>query len=94
MDHFNVSQLCRFCARGSKVFKVELDCYDAEGALTVNPMQMLSRFSFQCEFCGLVSTLDFCQFSHPSIILHMKRKKEKNDKIKKLLQELYVLLNE
>ena len=60
----------------------------------VNPMQMLSRFSFQCEFCGLVSTLDFCQFSHLSIILYMKREKEKNDKIKKLLQELYVLLDE
>ena len=94
MDHFNVSQLCQFCARGSKVFKVELDCYNAEGALTVNPVQMLSRFYFQCEFFGLVSTLDFCQFSHLSIILHMKREKEKNDKIKKLLQELYVLLNE
>ena len=94
MDHFNVLQLCRFCARGSKVFKVELECYDAAGALTVNPLQMLSRFSFQCEFCGLASTLDFGQFSHLSIIVHLKREKEKNDKIKKLLRELYVLLHE
>ena len=94
MDHFNVLQLCRFCARGSKVFKVELECYDAAGTLTVNPLQMLSRFSFQSQFCNLVSTLDFYEFSHPSIIVHLKREKEKNDKIKKLLQKLYVLLNE
>ena len=93
MDHFNISQLCRFCRRGNKVFKVSLSCYDADGKVNINTMQRLKDFSFQCEFCNLVSTLDFNKFSHPDIILNLKKKKKKNDKIRKALDELYSLLN-
>ena len=56
-------------------------------------MQRLKDFSFQCEFCNHVSMLDFHKFSHPDIILHLKHQKEKNDKIRKALDELYSLLN-
>ena len=94
MDHFNISQLCRFCGKGNKVFKVDLRCYDADGKVNVNPMRMLTNFSFQCEFCCIVSTLDFDKFSHPNIILHLKRQKEKNDEIREMFQELFSILNE
>ena len=93
MDSFNINQLCRFCRRGNKVFEINLSCYDAEGKLTVNSME-LKDFSFQCEFCNLVSTLDFDKFSHPSIIIQLKRQNEKIEQIKQQLKDFLSLLNE
>ena len=93
MDSFNINQLCRFCRRGNKVFEINLSCYDAEGKLTVNSME-LKDFLFQCEFCNLVSTLDFDKFSHPSIIIQLKRQNEKIKQIKQQLKDFLSLLNE
>ena len=33
MDHFKITQTCVHCLRGKKVFRVDLDLYDAEGKL-------------------------------------------------------------
>ena len=93
MDSLNINQLCRICRRGNKVFEINLSCYDAEGKLTVNSME-LKDFSFQCEFCNLVSTLDFDKFSHPSIIIQLKRQNEKIKQIKQQLKDFLSLLNE
>ena len=54
----------------------------------------LKDFSFQCEFCNLVSTLDFDKFSHPSIIIQLKRQNEKIKQIKQQLKDFLSLLNE
>ena len=94
MDSFNINQLCRICRQGNKVFEINLSCYDAEGKLTVNSMQLLRDFSFQCEFCNHVSTLDFDKFSHPSIIIQLKRQNEKIKQIKQQLKDFLSLLNE
>ena len=57
-------------------------------------MQLLRDFSFQCEFCNHVSTLDFDKFSHPSIIIQLKRQNEKIKQIKQQLKDFLSLLNE
>ena len=31
MDHFNITQECIFCLKGSRVFRVDLSDYDANG---------------------------------------------------------------
>ena len=73
--------MCRFCRRGNKVFKIELNDYDANRKLTVNAIDLLHKFSFQCEFCCGVSTLDFDKICCPSIIVQLTREKAKKDKI-------------
>ena len=35
MDHFNITQACIHCLRESKLFRVDLSCYDAEGRLII-----------------------------------------------------------
>ena len=35
MDHLNITQVCIYCSRGQKVFKVDLDLYDDEGRLPI-----------------------------------------------------------
>ena len=35
MDHLNITQVCVYCSRGQKVFKVNLDLYDDEGRLPI-----------------------------------------------------------
>ena len=92
MNCFSICQLCRFCQRGSRVFNVDLSCYDAEGRLNVNPMQLIGQFSFQCQFCNHVSTLEFDKFSHPDLIRYLKRQTEKCNEIRTILDSFYSLL--
>ena len=33
MDHFNISQECIHCLRGTRLFRVDLSCYDDNGKL-------------------------------------------------------------
>ena len=92
MNCFSICQLCRFCQKGSRVFNVDLSCYNADGQLNVNPMQLVSRFSFQCQFCNHVSTLEFERFSHPDLIRYLKDQSEKRNEIQKLLDSFNSLL--
>ena len=62
--------------------------------ININSMEMLKNFSFQCEICLATLVVDFDQICCQSIILHLKREKEKKDKIKKVVHELFSLLNE
>ena len=46
MNYMNICQVCRFCLKGSKVFKVNLRCFDDEtGELNINPIEGI-HFSF------------------------------------------------
>ena len=64
MDHFKISQTCVNCLRGKKVFRVDLDLYDAEGRLLPGTRRM-KNFNFTCQYCCTQSSLDFDKFSHP-----------------------------
>ena len=46
MDHFRVCQLCRNCKKTSKVLKVKLSYYDANGKININPVQSIREFAF------------------------------------------------
>ena len=50
MDHFRVCQLCHNCKKTSKVFKVKLSYYDANGKLSINPIQLLANLLFNMNF--------------------------------------------
>ena len=66
MDHINISQTCVNCSRGKKVFRVDLDLYDAEGRLLPKTRTM-KNFNFTCHYCFTESSLDFDKFSHPDL---------------------------
>ena len=93
MDHFNITQECLYCMRGSKLFRVDLNCYDDhDGRLLIQPNQM-EPFRFRCQFCHQTTTLDFYRFSHPDLICYLKRINKRYQQIKNLLQALYILIN-
>ena len=92
MDHFNISQECVHCLRGTKLFRVDLSCYDNAGRLIVSGNDM-ERFRLMCTFCWRESTLDFYRFSHPDLICYLKRLHELYKKTKETVDKLYVLFN-
>ena len=95
MDHFRVCQLCRNCKKTSKVFKVKLSYYDANGKIDINPIQSIREFTFQCELCSAVSIVDFEQICSPATVLELKRvEKERKKKIEQLIKNLVSLLND
>ena len=90
MDHFNITQECIHCFRGSRVFRVDLTLYDAKGKLRIVPQNM-NPFRFRCQFCWKVSSLDFYRFSHPDMICYLKRLHDQYEKTRKELDKLYIL---
>ena len=92
MDHFNITQVCIHCLRGSRLFTVDLNFYDAEGRLLIKSENMNS-FRFICQFCYKVSPLDFYRFSHPDVICYLKRLHKQYEETKKALDKLYILFN-
>ena len=72
MDRFYINQICTNCWRGNQVFCVELSLYNSNGILREG-MEELDHFIFICAFCWKTTRLDFYTFSHPSMILHLKR---------------------
>ena len=42
MDHINITQGCIYCLKGKKLFRVDLDCYDAEGRLIFTQTEKMS----------------------------------------------------
>ena len=92
MDHFNITQECVHCLRGSKLFRVDLSCYDAEGRLFIESKDM-NRFRFICRFCWRESTLDFYRFSHPDLICYLKRLHKQYEETRQALDKLYILFN-
>lgn len=92
MEYFNVTQDCVHCFLGAKLFKVDLNCYDREGKLIVTSTDM-DRFSFICSFCHRKTNLDFQRFSHPDLIIHLKRICQQYEEIMKQLDILNSLFN-
>ena len=93
MDHFNITQLCVHCVRGKKVFRVDLNLYDAEGKLMIMGTEKMKTFRFMCHFCWKESPLEFYRFCHPDLICHLKRLNEKYNKTKETLDKLNIMFN-
>ena len=92
MDHFKITHTCVNCLRGKKVFRMDLDLYDAEGKLLPGTRRM-KIFDFTCQFCWKKSSLDFDKFSHQDVICYLKHLHEQFTKIDNVLDELLVILN-
>ena len=96
MNHFNVCQLCRFCKKGSHVFQIKLNYFDdVTGEAKISPIETITHFSFQCQFCRHVSMVELNTVGPPSCALYLKNAvKDKKEKIEQLLQQLVSLILE
>ena len=94
MNHFNVCQLCQFCKKGSHVFQVKLIYFDdVTGESKISPIETITHFSFQCQFCRHVSMVDLSTVCPPSCALYLKNAvKDKKQKIEQLVQQLISLI--
>ena len=95
MEYLNLCQVCRFCKKGSRVFKVHLSCFnDFTGEVNINPIERI-HFSFTCQFCFHITQVDFETMCPPFCILHIKQTvREKKEKMDKLIQQLTSLVFE
>ena len=93
MDHFNIAQTCVNCSREKKVFRVDLNLYDAEGKLFPGTRRRKNIFSFVCRYCLTESSLDFHKFSHPDVICYLKRLHKQYTEMDKALDQLLIILN-
>ena len=92
MDHFYITQICINCLRGKKEFRVDLRLYDDNGRLPVG-VDAMEQFCFMCQFCWRKTRLDFYKFSHPDMILHLKRLNHQDQLRKQALDQLYIVFN-
>ena len=87
----DITHYCMHCLRGKKVFRISLDLYDAEGLLKRGVTRM-KEFEFMCTCCGKKSYLDFYRFSHPDVILLLKRLDEQHTKLQEAIDQLVIML--
>ena len=87
----DISHTCSHCFRGKKVYRVSLDLYNDEGILLPG-VQRMKKFDFNCDYCSKKSPLDFYRFSHPDVILLLKRLEKKQDELIKALDNIITVL--
>ena len=92
MDHFCIRQVCHGCWRGEKEFRVDLALYDDARRLPES-VHSMEKFSFICPLCCKKTKLDFYKFSHPDMILHLRRLHQQNEQRRKALDQLYIVFN-
>ena len=87
----DITQICKHCLKEKKVFRVSLDLFNADGLLKNGVMRM-KKFEFMCTQCGRKSFLDFNRFSHPDVILLLKRLDEQDTKFQQTIDQLVIIL--
>ena len=87
----DITHTCMHCLNGKKVFRISLDLYDAEGLLKRGVTRM-KKFEFMCTFCSKKSFLDFYRFSHPDVILLLKRLDEQITELQEVIDQLVITL--
>lgn len=87
----DITHTCSHCCRGRKVYRVTLDLYNDEGILR-RGVQRMKKFEFTCECCSKKSFLDFYRFSHPDVILLLKRLDRKQNELLDMLNKLIDVL--
>ena len=87
----DISHTCSHCFKGKKVYRVTFDLFNDEGILRQGVQQM-KKFEFECEHCSKKSFLDFYRFSHPDVILLLKRLDRKQDELIRALDQIITIL--
>ena len=87
----DITHTCMHCLNGKKVFRISLDLYDAQGLLKRGVTRM-KKFEFMCTFCSKKLFLDFYRFSHPDVILLLKRLDKQITELQEAIDQLVITL--
>ena len=87
----DITHTCSHCLKGKKVYRISLDLYDDEGILR-RGVQQMKKFEFKCDNCSKKSFFDFYRFSHPDVILLLKRLDQKQNELIKALDNIIDIL--
>ena len=87
----DISHTCMHCLKGKKVYRISLDLYDDEGLLK-RGVTRRKEFEFICTYCERKSFFDFYRFSHPDVILLLKRLDEQQTKLQEAIEQLVITL--
>ena len=87
----NINHVCPQCLRGKTVFHISLDLYDDNGILR-RGVNRMKKFEFTCDQCSKKSFCDFYRFSHPDVILLLKRLDEKHNELVEALDKIVDIL--
>ena len=88
MDHFLYNQICCNCKKSSKTFKVFLRYYDHSGRFTLSEEEVISVFSFVCQFCNSMNIIDFEEIANPFTICYIRKDNEINRRIDEVCDNL------
>ena len=89
----DISHTCSHCFKGKKVYRVTFDLFNEEGILR-RGVQQMKKFEFECKHCSKKSFLDFYRFSHPDVILLLKRLDQRQYQLLEMLNKLIDVLEE
>ena len=89
----DINHTCIHCLKGKTVFHITLDLYDDHGLLRRGVTQM-KKFEYHCEHCSKKSYCDFYRFSHPDVILLLKRLDQKQNELLNSLNKIIDILIE
>ena len=87
----DINHVCTHCLRGKTVFHISLDLYDENGLLRRGVTRM-KKFTFTCDHCSKKSFCDFYRFSHPDVILLLKRINQKQNELVQALENIIDIL--
>ena len=87
----DINHVCTHCMRGKTVFHISLDLYDENGLLRRGVTRM-KKFEFICDYCFKKSFSDFYRFSHPDVILLLKRIDQKQNELVQALDNIIDIL--
>ena len=87
----DITHTCIHCCRGTKVYRISLDLYNDEGILRPG-VQRMKKFEFKCDYCSKKSFFDFYRFSHPDVILLLKRLDQKQNELLDALDRIIDIL--
>lgn len=87
----DINHVCIHCLRGKTVFHISLDLYDEHGLLRRGVTRM-KKFQFICNHCSKKSFCDFYRFSHPDVILLLKRIDQKQNELVQALDNIIDIL--
>ena len=75
----DITHTCIHCCRGTKVFRIR-------------GVQRMKKFEFKCDYCSRKSFFDFYRFSHPDVILLLKRFDRKQNELLDALNRIIDIL--
>ena len=87
----DITHTCFHCCKGTKVYRISLDLYDDNGILRPRVNRM-KKFEFKCDYCSRKSFFDFYRFSHPDVILLLKRLDRKQNELLNALNGIIDIL--